>query len=261
MVYGPIQYVDADCNPVYAKMHLADSSQARYNWDPQEATGIALICLFDEMQHVDIWGDRNACLMYLTIRSIHSTIPNKFSYFFHNVLSFLQMPPNFHGYSTTANQAQRDIIQQLLSDIAKILVEPVTWLHKEGVINSSATCLFFAESLGECGGCQTRNLGWLKHKVDWTKAAAFRCTWEQWQRLWVDIGALVTTRGTSGSTDNMPESANNKPSRAGNNLCASVTSLGAPQITSEQTGKYNIICGNTTVAPRNHSYYLWYNDL
>jgi len=42
-------------------------------------------------------------------------------------------------------------------------------------------------------------------------------------------------------------------------LGAPVTCLGALQITVEQSGK-NIICGNTAGAPRNHSYYLLFNN-
>jgi len=41
---------------------------------------------------------------------------------------------------------------------------------------------------------------------------------------------------------------------------APATSLGAPRITVEQSGKNNIFSGNHAGAARNHSYYLSFND-
>ena len=89
------------------------------------------------------------------------------------------------------------------------------------------------------GSCRTGIPGWSNPRVDWTDAVAFRCTWERWQKIWVDIGGLVTTR---------------------EHLGAPVTSLGAPQITVEQSGKNNIFFGNATGVPGNQSYYLSFND-
>jgi hypothetical protein len=41
---------------------------------------------------------------------------------------------------------------------------------------------------------------------------------------------------------------------------APATSLGAPRITAEQSGKNNIFFGHAAGAPGNHSYYISFND-
>jgi len=43
-------------------------------------------------------------------------------------------------------------------------------------------------------------------------------------------------------------------------LGAPVTILGAPHITVEQSGKYNLLFWNAAGAPGNHSYYLLFNN-
>ena len=70
----------------------------------------------------------------------------------------------------------------------------------------------------------------------------------------------------SRSTDVKPESTWERcrqvwkrQRQAKEHLGARVTSLGAPQITVEQSGK-NIFFGNGAGAPGNHSYYLSLND-
>jgi hypothetical protein len=57
-----------------------------------------------------------------------------------------------------------------------------------------------------------------------------------------NLGALATSLGALATS-----------------LGALATSLGAPRITVEQSGK-NIFFGNAAGAPRNHSYYLSFND-
>jgi len=48
--------------------------------------------------------------------------------------------------------------------------------------------------------------------------------------------------------------------QAWEHLEALATSLGAPRITVEQSGKNNIFFGNDAGAPGNHSYYLSFNN-
>jgi len=65
--------------------------------------------------------------------------------------------------------------------------------------------------------------------MPWSAGEIFGCTWEH-------LGALATSPG------------------------APATSLGARQITVEQSGKNNIFCGNGAGAPEIHSYYLLFNN-
>jgi len=60
--------------------------------------------------------------------------------------------------------------------------------------------------------------------------------WECQRQAWEQLGAQTTSTG------------------------APVTSLGAPPITVEQSGRKNILFGNTADARRNHRYYLLFND-
>jgi len=55
-------------------------------------------------------------------------------------------------------------------------------------------------------------------------------------------------------------SAGDKSGSTWEHLGAPATSLGAPPITEEQSGKNNIFFGNAAGAPGNHSYYLSFND-
>jgi len=48
--------------------------------------------------------------------------------------------------------------------------------------------------------------------------------------------------------------------RPSESLGAPTTSLGAPRITVEQSGKNNVFFGNAAGAPGNHSYYQSFND-
>ena len=73
--------------------------------------------------------------------------------------------------------------------------------------------------------------------------------------------------GAPGSTDDKPgctwEHLGEPATSLGvptSSLGALVTSLGAPRIAVEQSGKYNICCGNAAGVPGNHSYYISFND-
>jgi len=105
---------------------------------PPGATIVPLICGSDERQLTDLPAAKNPWPIYPTIGNIHSSIWNKYSYLAQIVLAFLPLLPKFQRNSASDDRAQRDINQQVLCDIAKIVLELVTW-YPEGVeIISSA---------------------------------------------------------------------------------------------------------------------------
>jgi len=105
---------------------------------PAGATIVPLICGSDETQLTDFSGDKKAWQIYLTIENIHSSIRNKYSYLAQIVLAFLPVPPKFQQNSASDDRAQTDIDQQVLCDIAKIVLEPVMRFPEGGDINSGA---------------------------------------------------------------------------------------------------------------------------
>jgi len=138
MVYGPTRTVDAEGDRVYSEMNLADWWWETQDRLPPGATIVPLICGSDETQLTDFSGDKKAWPIYLTIGNIHSSIWNKYSYLAQIVLAFLPVPPKFQRNSASDDRAQRDINQQVLCDIAKIVLEPVTRYPEGGDINSGA---------------------------------------------------------------------------------------------------------------------------
>ncbi|KAF8535311.1 hypothetical protein BDD12DRAFT_752851, partial [Trichophaea hybrida] len=102
------------------------------------ATIIPLICRSHETQLSDFSGDRSAWPIYLTIGNIHSPIRNKYSYIAHMILAFLHVPPKFREISRFDNRIQRDINQQVLSEIAKIVLDPLRQFPKRGDIDTGA---------------------------------------------------------------------------------------------------------------------------
>jgi len=105
---------------------------------PPWATIVPLICGSDETQPTDFSGDKNAWPIYLTIGNMHSSIRNEYSYLPQCVPACLPLPPKFHRNSTSDDRAQRDINQQVLCDIATIVLERVTGFPAGGDINSGA---------------------------------------------------------------------------------------------------------------------------
>jgi len=126
MVYGPTRTVDVEGDRVYSEMNSADWWWETQDRLPPGATIVPLICGSDETQLTDFSCDKKAWPIYLTIGNIHSSIWNKYSYLAQIVLAFLPVPPKFQWNSASDDRAQRDINQQLLCDIAKIVLEPVT---------------------------------------------------------------------------------------------------------------------------------------
>jgi len=84
--------------------------------------------------------------------------------------------------------------------------------------------------------CRARITGWPNPRVYWPNAVAFRCSWEK-------LGVPVTRLGAPMT-----------------GLGAPATSLGTPRITVGQSGRNNIIFGNTAGAPGKLSYNLSFND-
>jgi len=105
---------------------------------PPRATIVPLICGSDEVQHTDFSGDKEAWPIYLIIANIHSSIWNTYSYLVPIELAFRPVPPKFHRDSASDDRAQRDINQQVLCDISKLVLELVTGYPKGGDINSGA---------------------------------------------------------------------------------------------------------------------------
>jgi len=138
MVYGPTRVVDVEGDRVYSEMNSADWWWETQDRLPPGATIVPLICGSDETQLMDFSGDKKAWPIYLTIGNIHSSIRNKYSYLAHIVLAFLPVPPKFQRNSASDDRAQRDIGQQVLCDIAKIVLEPVTRFPKGVYINSGS---------------------------------------------------------------------------------------------------------------------------
>jgi len=124
-------------------------------------------------------------------------------------------------------------------------------------------------SLGVFGSYWTRIPGWSKLRVDWTDAVAFRCTWERWQNICVDIEGLVSTGNHLGVPTTSLEASTTRlgaqttsfdmlvtrqrvlaklVGEVATSLGVLVTSLGAPEITVEQSGKNHIIFGNAAGA-------------
>jgi len=90
------------------------------------------------MQLTGFSGDKTAWPMNLTIGNIQSSIQNKYSYLAKIVLAFLLVQPKFQRNSSSDDRAQRDIYQQVLCDVAKVVFKPVLRFPEGGDINSSA---------------------------------------------------------------------------------------------------------------------------
>ena len=137
-VYGPTRAVDTEGDRAYSEMSSADWWWETQDRLPPWATIVPLICGSDEMQLTDFSGDKKAWPINLTIGNIHSSIRNKYSYLALILHAFLPVPPKFQWNSASNDRAQRDINQQVLCDIAKIVLEPVTRFPTGGDINSGA---------------------------------------------------------------------------------------------------------------------------
>jgi hypothetical protein len=95
-------------------------------------------------------GDKKALPMYLTICNIHSSIQNKFSYLAQIVLAFLPVAPNFEWNSASGDRALSNINQQVLCDIAKMVLEQVTRFMKGGDNNSRALWPYSNAKIRHC---------------------------------------------------------------------------------------------------------------
>jgi len=141
MIQGATWTVEAEGDRVYSEMNSADWSW----WETQDrlplgATIVPLICGLDETQLTDLSGDRKAWSIILTCGNIHSSLRNTCSYITWIVLAIVPVQPNFQPNSASGDWAQRDINQQVWSDIAKIVLEPVTRFPEGGDMDSSALC-------------------------------------------------------------------------------------------------------------------------
>ena len=79
------------------------------------------------------------------------------------------------------------------------------------------------------------------------------CRRHEWScrgQFWGHMGTPVMILGMSATSLNASATSLGVP----------VTSLGAPPIRAEQSGKSNIFFVNAGGVPRNHSYYLSFND-
>jgi hypothetical protein len=88
----------------------------------------------------------------------------------------------------------------------------------------------------------------------------FGNTSERRRELCVHLGAPGSTGNKSGSADDKPEGTWERRLQAWEHLEGPATSLGAPRITVEQSRKNNFFLGNAADSPRNHRYFLSFND-
>jgi hypothetical protein len=130
---------------------------------PSGATFVPLIGGSDKPQLTDFSCEKKAWLIYLTIGNIHSSIQNKYSYLAQIVLAFLPVPPRFQRNSAPDNRAQRDLKQQVLCDIAMIVLDPVTGIPKGGDIGS---CALWPCSDGKMSRCWPIVVSWLADHME-----------------------------------------------------------------------------------------------
>ncbi|KAF8542359.1 hypothetical protein BDD12DRAFT_729202 [Trichophaea hybrida] len=138
MVYGPVRAIDSEGDRVYSEMNSGDWWWETQDKLPPGATIVPLICGSDETQLTDFSGDQKAWPIYLTIGNIHSSIRNKYSYLAQVVLAFLPVPPKFRGISRSDDRIQRDMNQQVLCEVAKIVLDPLRRFPEGGDINTGA---------------------------------------------------------------------------------------------------------------------------
>jgi hypothetical protein len=80
VVNGPPWTLDTEGERVYSEMNFADWWWETLDRPSLGATIVQLICGSDETQFTEFSGDLIAWPIYLTIRNIHSSIRNKYSY-------------------------------------------------------------------------------------------------------------------------------------------------------------------------------------
>jgi len=106
------------------------------------------------------------------VADVHSSIRNKYDYIVHIVLVFLPVWPKFQRNSTSDDQAQRDIHQQVLCDIPKIVLEPVTqYVPNRGDINSGS---LWHGSDGEMRHCWAILASWLADNTEHANLWGFK---------------------------------------------------------------------------------------
>jgi len=123
---------------VYSEKNSADWWWETQDSLPPGATIVPLICGWDETQLTDFSGDKKAWPISLTIGNIYSSIRDKYSFLAQIVLAFYPVPPKFQRNSASDYRPQRDINQQVLCDIAKRVLEPVTRFPEGEDITSGA---------------------------------------------------------------------------------------------------------------------------
>lgn len=126
MVSGQTWTTDAKGDCVYFMMNSADWCWEMKDIHSPGATMVPVIVGSDKTQLIDLSGKKQDWPTYPTIGNIYSSISNKYSYLGQIVLAFLPVPPKFHRNSASDHSDRRDIHQQVLCDIAEVVVEPVT---------------------------------------------------------------------------------------------------------------------------------------
>ena len=123
-------------------------------------------------------------------------------------------------------------------------------LHPQNIFQS----LEASRSVWEEVECKLR---WVNFRRVWDPRRAFRPAFRVPE---ISDDWYSSTMGVIVISLEAPRSAGENVRCTWEHLGAPATSLGAPQITVDQSGKNNIFFGNAAGAPGNHSYYLSFNN-